>query len=551
MSNFHYCDPAIEFRRSLEEIASDYPQLDLLDRNIHQWLKEREYTLADRAKYRRHSNEATKVTSVFVGVASLLWISSPLAPLTAVAVACSYLMSVFQDFDATGKVYPLPLSREPIGEIIQGMMSDEYRGYKALVEQAIPESRRLLLTRYSYLDIRDQAEAFMLLHNYEIRLKGDIAPLDTILAQAPIGHRFLVYLRLLTEYMNRKSFEFTEEEIFRLYDYLPEVESQPQIPPSRVSPAPVNIASTVEIPASKPEPVDYEIPDLSAFVPTVPIAPPSQPIAPTQPKDTGLSMILKNPFESRAIFGRQRSGKSHLAAVATQRLAEQGVKIFHLNLASVGNEDDRYWRHATRSIRADLSFMEPSDAMSVIADSISVVQEFVHYPEAAILIVDEITILGRETHGFSSELDPLIALLSSVIGVLVSNGIKRKKAIWTISPDLVAGGLSKSARLAVKDLALVIVSVSPWHTIEWQGSQISFDQSLLGQLQKNYAGVTMPPNSSYLSSSERIAMVQGKWYPLGVGHDSLKVDTVQGSMSYLPIANPPDDLAVEFRKHIQ
>ena len=557
-----YCNPAIDYRRSLEDIAKDYPDLRLLDRNIPQWLKERESILYDRATHRLNSCESTKGLSLGVIFVSCVWMASPLAPLTAIVGGCSYLMSVLADFEDTGRFCPLPLKRDSIEELINSITSHDYRTVQEEIKRRVPETRLSLLSRYSYLELKDRAEAVMLLHNYECRHKAEVAPLDWILGEAPQGYRFLVYLRLLTEYMNRRDFSFSQEEILRLYSYLPTIEESPMAVPLRndrpVSRSPV-VAFTPE-PRVDPAPttpssdrVDFEIRSTELRAMNPPIIEKPQPIV-----ETGLLRIVADPFQSRAFFGAQRTGKSFFVAAATQQLAEKGVKVFHLNLASVQDdgEDDRYWSHTT-SVRGDLGFMDPRDAAELIAKSIALVKQFIDAPCGALLICDEWTVVGRKNHSYATELEQLTKMLNGITASLVSSGKKRQKAIWTIAPDMVAGGLAEGARLTVKDLALVLVSIAPWTTVEWSRrdghglkSEVSFSHELFGQLERNYSGLTRPKNNGSLSGSDRIVFMDGYWYPLGVNKDSVKETIVQGQNAYIPIAGDPDPVAQEFNQFV-
>jgi len=66
---------------------------------------------------------------------------------------------------------------------------------------------------------------------------------------------------------------------------------------------------------------------------------PASPAADSSHEATALSALLTSPFLSRAWFGAQRTGKSYLAAVASLELSKRGISIYHLNLASYGDED--------------------------------------------------------------------------------------------------------------------------------------------------------------------------------------------------------------------
>jgi hypothetical protein len=251
---------------------------------------------------------------------------------------------------------------------------------------------------------------------------------------------------------------------------------------------------TAAAPTMEPYPVD---PDQQPSQPigndtrlgavTVPASPAGQTAT------NALSALLRSPFLSRAWLDAQRTRKSYLAAVASLKLAEKGIKIYHLNLASYGDEDSVYWQHAVKSVRADLSSLDEMTAQSFIDEAIALVHEFFS-TRNAILIFDEITLTGSLSNQHAAALDPLLRLIADKIACLASTGTKRAQAIWTLSPDFVAGALSQQTK-AVKSLALVFVAIAPGRSVDWNGNRIGFHAEAFGNVQRNFPVLTMPSSN--------------------------------------------------------
>jgi len=97
------------------------------------------------------------------------------------------------------------------------------------------------------------------------------------------------------------------------------------------------------------------------------------------------------------------------------------------------------------------------------------------------------------------------------IACLASTGTKRAQAIWTLSPDFVAGALSQQTK-AVKSLALVFVAIAPGRSVDWNGNRIGFHAESFGNVQRNFPVLTMPSSHA---GCDRICFVDGRWWPVG------------------------------------
>jgi len=245
---------------------------------------------------------------------------------------------------------------------------------------------------------------------------------------------------------------------------------------------------------------------------------------------TALSIIVSDPYQSRAFFGAQRTGKSYLAAVASRQISESlRCKIYHINLASFGDEDSYYWSHAVKSLTCDLSSMDGYEASQMIKSAIEIVKEF-YSTQNAILIVDEVAYCGSTVAAHKDALAELVRIIADKITTLSSSGKKRMQAIWTIAPEFVAGSLTQDAK-AVKKLKLCYVSINPNTSINWQGQTIGFDWELFAQIKANYT-ISDP---ICVPSQDRICFIGSDWVPVGELPD-LKKD--KSTKLETPISDP-------------
>lgn len=231
-----------------------------------------------------------------------------------------------------------------------------------------------------------------------------------------------------------------------------------------------------------------------------------------QQQQTALSVLVGSPFVSRAFYGFQRTGKTNLVATAMQQLAQQGIHIYSLNLNSFGTEDDIYWR-GFHSVRGDLTTISDSDeAQQLIKKAIALVNEFMADPSPSILVVDEWAPMTASHSEHIALLEPLIKSLANKITGFSSSGMKRKKAIYTIASEIVAGTMEEFGK-AVKKLSVCLVGIAPGHTVQWEGQSLTFSWELYSQVNKNYPGVlSQPPEDA---AASRIAFIDNEWRDVG------------------------------------
>lgn len=265
--------------------------------------------------------------------------------------------------------------------------------------------------------------------------------------------------------------------------------------------------------------IDFQPPEQARTQTAIdrPMASQERPVQAVATKKTAFQSLIESPYLSRAFFGAQRTGKTYLAAIATQELARRGNNIYHINLASYGDEDKTYWSHA-KSVRCDLASCDEATATDKIQKAIALVEEWFS-TTGSILVVDEWAYIGSIGNSYANQLAPLIKLAADKISALASTGIKRSKAIWTIAPEFVAGGLTQDAK-SVKKLQLCFVSIAPGKFVDWQGSKITFDGSLFDQINKNFP-IVYPAINSAIAGRDRIVYINNLWMPTGT--DGIKL----------------------------
>lgn len=227
-------------------------------------------------------------------------------------------------------------------------------------------------------------------------------------------------------------------------------------------------------------------------------------------RPTAISIFLADPYESRCIFGAQRTGKSYFAAIVSRMQSELNTRIYHINLASYGTEDFLYWQHAYKSVCCDISSMDTYDAKFQIDKATQLIFDFYSDPNPSILIVDEIAYLGSTGNYHKDSLQKMVNVMADKITVLSSSGKKRKKAVWTIAPEFVAGAVTQDTK-AIKKLTLCYLTIHPEKTVDWEGQDIGFNSSLFDQIKNNYP-IYYPID---LPNDDRVAFISDQWMSIG------------------------------------
>jgi hypothetical protein len=156
--------------------------------------------------------------------------------------------------------------------------------------------------------------------------------------------------------------------------------------------------------------------------------------------------------------------------------------------------------------------MDGFDAGHYIVAAVNLIHKFYSDPQPSILVIDEIAYIGATGNQHSELLKGLLCIIADKITTLSSSGKKRKKAIWTIAPEFVAGSLVQDAK-AIKKLSLCYVTIHPNKTVDWDGQAIGFSDELYDQIKNNYS--ITDPSSMGLPDADRIVYMSKQWLPIG------------------------------------
>ncbi len=437
------------------------------------------------ARHYRQDLEAAKVSSAALGVIGLLLSANPLVAVIAGCGLAGYGYTVLRDYQNTKRLCLLPLVRKGTGELLTGL------GLAATSDQIDEDP---LLGVIGYVEPE-------LAHEYELVMVAE-AQLTGYLSQLPGEARFNAFRHILRHTRLRNSLKLPPLQDVAVAIAAPVSTTVPKLPAF-----------------SEPEPViEVRADEItgSSFIPSSTTASPvATPKSQTlqqrsvQSVRSAYTLILDNPFQSLAIFGAQRTGKSYLAAVLSQELHRRGIPIYAINLARYGKEDDAYWCHCAKSVLGDISEMRPYEANQLIEQAIDVVEKFYSQPQA-ILVFDEWAYAGNKDNAHAEALEPLLKLVADKLGTLTSTGIKRGKAIWTIAPEFVAGSLQQPAK-AVKKSKLLYVTITPGKFIDWNGNKIGFSEELFSQVKLNFP-IDQPEGRF---AQERICYLNKEWLEMG------------------------------------
>ncbi|NEP50595.1 MAG: HNH endonuclease [Moorea sp. SIO3C2] len=469
-------------------LADDYdltefphPSL-LINGDIDVWIRRRAQMLVEKSQKSQVSCEASKSLSTAVIAAGVFMSANPLSIIPIALGGMGYIMTVFAERMDTGQFRLIPM----IG------------GLYELLEIAgqIPEEEKIpqFFKEIAYLSPAEKSEIIMLTYKF-----NEISKIMRIVGGEV---RFDIYRHACAVFHAAERIISNEEVTIYLETI---AESSRECLPQKRPENPLFMSSgNLSLRPEKPIPVR----EASAMPKREQQLPVNQEQSDHKEK-TVLSALLKNPYLARFVCGAQRSGKTYLVAIATKMMAAKGTKIYHINLASFGDEDSHYWNHCTRSISTDISKMDASDAGVAINEARSIVAEFIQEFNA-ILVFDEWVFAGSKNNMHVKALAPLVKLTASVTDTLTSSGIKRNQGVFLIAPFFVAGGVSEDTKVA-KHCSLMLPAIAPGKTVDWNGNAVTFSEELVTQLKQNFP-VYMPEG---FYESDRICFINGSWMEMG------------------------------------
>jgi hypothetical protein len=466
-------------------------------RRLHLDLRSRQAQLESIAKGNRKTYNLGKTVGLGggVGAAWMLTIANPaIAGIVGAIALVNYILAAMKETEKTGEYRPL-LGRKNLASLAMGLDR----------QSAAPPPTVTVEDDALYLEDHDLGEWLL--------LRTAMEPCIQFLSQYPDEHRDEVMNLAAIEAYRQYGYMYRSEPDTR---HQMKAESVGQYALSTVRAqsdflldSPVEASSAVESAiqeSSSPIGQNTRLNAIEVPAATIPSKP--QQFAVTTTWDT----VLGDPMRSRAIFGGQRTGKSYFAAAATKEIKQkQNTRIFHINLHSFGNEDSYYWQHAEQSIAVDMSVMDFQQAKVVVQSALRLVEAFYKTPNA-ILVFDEITIVGATNSRYRALVEPLMMFIADKITILCSSGKKRQQAIWALAPEMVAANLTQATK-AIKTLSLLYISIAPGKTVKWEGQTIGASLELWNQLNVNYPIAPMPLAGEF--ECDRIACIDTEWIPLG------------------------------------
>lgn len=229
---------------------------------------------------------------------------------------------------------------------------------------------------------------------------------------------------------------------------------------------------------------------------------------------TPVDILVAALFSHRAFYGGQRTGKSLLASAASAGIVEAapGTKVFYLNLFAFDfAETQRMFGHAHKSVICDLAPVSKFEAEPTIAAAAALFTEFTQ-TTGAILIIDEAASMGDVRGRHIEALSPLVNNLVGYLSAIRDSSKKRRKAVWTVAPGIVAGNLDDGMKSLMKGFSPVLVAIPKHRSVDWEGQTLTTDTTIAGQLKSNYSGMTFDAPEM---DCDRVCLIDSIWMPLG------------------------------------
>ncbi len=297
------------------------------------------------AQQYRQDLEAAKISSAVVSLVGIVLSANPLIGILGALGAFGYGVTLYKDFIETKQLCLVPLTRKSLGDIVA-----------AIAEQDDEAEIDQLASVLGYVSPK-------LAHEYELLVVSELGVTQFLTTVKP-DERVNAYQYLLRHTRIRNSLVVPER-----LDSFQGLVSKPVAEVESLEPVeleqPTEVESFEYDLGREGEPDQVIETDLAA----------SDPIFGDQ--KTAYSELVKSSCSSYAIFGWQRSGKTYLAAAASYKLnSQRGTKVYHINLASHGREDEGYWQHSTRSLSVDISNTKISydDVKSHINEAFNIVK---------------------------------------------------------------------------------------------------------------------------------------------------------------------------------
>lgn len=515
--------------------------------------------LMERGKNTRGACTAGKVLGMLAIPAAILGLVTgnyKVAVPAALVSTAVYGAAITKEVSTVGRLMPFPFCDWDIGMIARagGMAGETAPTLTGLDYLDLPERSRFALSttlkpltaQLERLEYTEQAVSYELLCNGMVRLYPhllkDISVLPSYVGQLNGGIGGInMSLTEALQPQHRKAFNsgelpvlltpaqdamadpVDEEDEWEEEEYPGQWEEEEEEEETDVLDVPVKTVSDParvpqsrgRVPARAPKPA----PKAVRMPATEPVAAKSKRTTRVTRAKNAIEEIAMSPFKPRIFLGNQRTGKTCTAALASLQANQKfNTTIFRVNLASIGDEDGKYWRHVEEEnkIHCDITAMEFSQANQVINQVIDLINKFSETSNA-IFIIDEISLIGNQHFIFSAPIKPVLKRLANHISTFSSIGLKQSRSVWYIGREFIAGTLTDDMK-AAKNMGLVMTSIAPDHTDYWTHpitgieQALTYDDGLYKSTKYNFP-ITEPPE---FNKTSRITFVNNHWVAPGI-----------------------------------
>ena len=257
-----------------------------------------------------------------------------------------------------------------------------------------------------------------------------------------------------------------------------------------------------------------------------------------------VEVLGREPYQSTALIGGQRSGKTYIVALHTQNVKRKfKTKVIYINLYDATGDAADDWTHADVCLTYHIKKLSEGKAKAAIETVTQAVKEFSHQLNV-ILVFDEWVAFTSKSNAWPKKASQeanaalidskaqggyiapegigtsAIDLMNTVMGEageLGSIGKKQIKALWLIAPSLKAGAIEEQGKV-MKELAPMLVAIPPGRSIEWTHptagvtQEISFDDA---GYRASMGNLGLPRLEDVPAMDcDRMMLLKGTWYSL-------------------------------------
>ena len=260
-------------------------------------------------------------------------------------------------------------------------------------------------------------------------------------------------------------------------------------------------------------------------------------------QSSALDMVSSEPFQSLAVMGGQRCGKTYLLALVTSKLKrEVGTKIIYINLYDPNGDAADDWGHADVCVTGHLRKMGEYASKALIEKTTAVINEFAHDLNAIVVFDEWVQFThisngwskkvgqeiqqakafaskgeGYEPEGLGHSATELMNAVCGISGELSNIGKKQLKAIHLVAPNFVAGNVEQQGKV-MKSLKPMIVAIPPGKSVSWTHPKIAITQEITfdaAGYEVSHPNFPIPhPSAVPALDCDRMVYFNGQWLSL-------------------------------------